>query len=255
MLTIKGLVIRERPAGENDKWLTVLTAEQGVLEVRARGVRKQNAKNAAISQLYSYGSLCLERSRTGVYFLNSSELIRSFYSVRLDISRLSLALYFSEMTIYTGTGEQQSADVLRLFLNTLHYLEVKERSHRLLKPVFELRLMSEIGLVPNLIGCCKCYKYEDGDMVFDMAEGRLYCSRCCSKRDMTRCAILDGVLLHALRFIALSDMERIFSFRISKKHLEELSLITERYANIQLGRSFKTLEFYKSTDSYEEKTD
>ena len=53
-------------------------------------------------------------------------------------------------------------------------------------------------------------------------------------------------VLHALRLIALSDMAEIFKFKISKLYQPQLSRVTERYVLIQLGRNFKTLDFYKS---------
>ena len=34
---VKGIVVREAAKGENDKLLTVLTGEEGVITVRARG--------------------------------------------------------------------------------------------------------------------------------------------------------------------------------------------------------------------------
>ena len=42
---VKGIVVREAAKGENDKLLTILTGEEGVITVRAPGVRKLSASN------------------------------------------------------------------------------------------------------------------------------------------------------------------------------------------------------------------
>lgn len=245
MLTVKGLVIRERQSGDNDKILSVLTDTNGLVEVCAKGVKKANAKNAAISQTFAYSTLSLTEGRN-YYILNSGEPIRLFYNVRLDMGRFALASYFCEMILFTCVKNQPNYEVLRLMLNTLHFLEDGKRNEAMLKSIFELRLLSEIGLVPNLIGCCKCYKYEADQMQFDLSEGRLYCENCCGARDLSVCEIVDMTLLHAIRYIALSDMSKIFSFKISDVYMPYLSNITERYAAIQLDKRFSTLDFYKS---------
>lgn len=245
MLTVKGLVVRERISGENDKLLSILTDGSGLIEVLAKGVKKANAKNASASCLFSYASYCIAESR-GRYILNSVEPIRNFYDIRLDIKRFALASYFCEIILFACVKNQPNKEVLRLILNTLHFLCKGDRNVTMLKCVFELRLMSEIGLIPNLIGCCKCYKYQDYLMQFDLLEGRLYCEGCCGPRDLSNCEAIDMKVLHAVRFIALSDMSKIFSFKVSDDCLYDLSRVTERYAAVQLDKHFQTLDFYKT---------
>ncbi len=244
LTTVKGLVLKERSYGENDKILDILTDSMGLITVSAKGVKKSNAKNSSVSQMFSYANYCLSESK-GRYILNSAEPIRIFYDIRLDVEKFALASYFCELLLYTSTYEQ-SGEVLRLILNTLHFLEDKNKEPKLLKSIFELRLMSEIGLVPNLIGCCECLTYSEPQMQFDLKGGRIYCERCCGARDLRTFEVIDETLLHAVRYIALTDMERLFSFRLSPDYLEMLNIITERYIKFQLDKRFATLDFYKT---------
>ncbi len=243
--TLKGLVLRERSLGENDKFLDILTDTDGLLEVAAKGVKKQNAKNASVSQSFCYAAYCLSESR-GRYILNSAEPIRMFYDISSDIEKFALANYFAEMTLYVATQERSNYEVLRLILNCLHFLSLGNRENLLLKSTFEMRLLSEIGLIPNLLGCCECLRYSAPHFQFDLRGGRLYCENCFGSRDMTDVEYLDEKLLHAIRFIALTDMQKLFSLVLPKEYLLPLTNITERYAEIQLDRHFPTLDFYKS---------
>ena len=245
LTTLKGLVLREKSYGENDKLLDILTDNAGLLTVSAKGVKKQNAKNASVSQSFCYATYCLSESK-GRYILNSAEPIRTFYNVSLDIGKFALASYFAEMTLYVATQEQPNNEVLRLILNSLHFLSNGSRDELLLKAIFELRLMSEIGLIPNLIGCCECLKYSSPNMQFDLKGGRLFCEDCFGGRDLRDVEILDTRLLHSVRYIALTDMQKLFSLHVPKEYLLPLSNITERYAEVQLGKHFSTLDFYKS---------
>ncbi len=245
LTTLKGLVLRERSLGDNDKFLDILTDGSGLIEVLARGVKKPNSKNASVSQLFCYAKYCVSESG-GRYTLNSAEPIRTFYSLSEELERFALASYFAEMTSFIATQETPNNEVLRLILNSLHFLSLKNRSLLALKSVFEFRLMSEIGLIPNLIGCCECLRYSAPQMQFDLRGGRLFCEMCFGTRDMTDVVPLDMRLLHYLRYIALTDMQKLFNLNIAREYLVPLTNITERYAEIQLDRRFATLDFFKS---------
>ena len=53
LTTVTGIVIRERSVGEQDKFIDLLTAEHGVLEVSVRGAKKITSRHGAASQLYA----------------------------------------------------------------------------------------------------------------------------------------------------------------------------------------------------------
>ena len=111
-----------------------------------------------MTQPFSYARFSLQQ-RKGQYTLDSAEPIRLFYRLRESLSRLSLATYFCEL-VRLSVREQQhpreSCEILRLMLNTLHYLENGEREECMLKPLFELRFMTELGMMPDLLMCRSC---------------------------------------------------------------------------------------------------
>lgn len=245
MITFKGLVLRERPIGENDKFIDVLTDSLGLIEISAKGVRKANAKNASTSQIFSYATFCVTESK-GKYILNSSEPIRLFYNLCLDVEKYALACYWAEMAIFTSTENEPNEGAMRLILNCLHFLETGQIEPWLLKCIYEFRLMAEIGLVPNLIGCCECFTYAQPTMQFDIRHGKIYCDNCMHTSDLHDFALLNPTLLHAIRYIALTDMEKLFNFKFNSEYRLQLNNITERYSQMHLGKEFKSLEFYKN---------
>ena len=62
MITLKGIVIREYPVGENDKFIHVLTKERGVIEISVRGGRKMISKNELSFLLILYSQYALIRA-------------------------------------------------------------------------------------------------------------------------------------------------------------------------------------------------
>lgn len=262
MLNIKGLVISERDSGETGKSVTILTAELGCIDVYVRGGRKSK-KSVSSTQLFCYAVYSLEEKRDAKnvtrYFYNSSEPERMFYDIRLDAKKLALACYFSELLRFSCESAENAGEILRLTLNTLHFLDKSERDMELLRAIFELRLACETGYRPDLIGCHVCYKAEDEVMYLNMRTGQLTCSDCAktgagavspqgeslpADEDIYTAA-LDKTMLYTVRFIALVEYDRLFSFRLSDRYLIKLNTFTEKYVRYQFGKRFDTLRFYK----------
>ena len=166
----------------------------------------------------------------------------------MDIKKLALAEYFAEIIGHCTTTGQTAKDIMRLFLNTLHFLSEDLRSCEFLKSVFELRFMSEIGLLPQLIGCRECYKYQAEEMYFLVDRACLLCGEHLAFKELEENYYhirITNSVLEAMRFICLSEQERLFNFRLGDKSMELLNEITEKYVLARIDANFKSLDFYK----------
>ena len=243
-----GLVIAERNYGENDRFIDILTAEYGVIEICVKGARKLTGKNNASTQLFAYAKFCFNK-RNDRYYLNSSELVRVFYQLRLDMKKLALAEYFTEISRFCVTTGQTAKDIMRLLLNSLHFLSEDLRTCEFIKSVFEMRFMTEIGMYPQLIGCRDCYKYDLDEMYFMIDRSFLLCEEHFYSRGYEESYYnvrISRAVFKTLQFICLpDDMEKIFSFRLGEESLRQLNEITEKYILAHIDGRFKALEFYK----------
>ena len=257
MLISEGIVIRERPVGEQDKFIDILTKESGVVEISVKGARKSASKSGSATQLFAYSRFCMDM-RGGRLYYNSAEPIHIFYGLRSSLTKLALASYFAEVVGDCINPEAQSADVLRLLLNCLHFLENGKRSEAMLKAVFELRLMSEIGFMPDIIMCRGCGAFEPEELFFCIDSGGFYCADCYDDTEEGLAMKVDKPVLQAVRHIVLTELGRTFNFRIADGHMSDLAELAEKYMLCRLERGFGTLDFYKSVsgqeDSYGYKT-
>ena len=57
---------------------------------------------------------------------------------------------------------------------------------------------------------------------------------------------MDMPAVTAMRFICYSEEKKVFNFSLTDEAMKELSQAAEQFALQQTGRSFKTLDFYKS---------
>ncbi|MBP7187333.1 MAG: DNA repair protein RecO [Ruminococcus sp.] len=245
MITIEGIVLRERLVGEADKFIDILTRDRGVLEASVKGAKKINGKSGSSSQLFAYSRFCLDQRRNMLY-LNSAEPLHIFYGLRDSLTKISLASYFSEVLRFCVIPEAQNNDILRLTLNCLHYLEKNERSEEFLKAVFELRLMSEIGFMPDIVACRECGTFEPEEIFFSITDGGFYCSDCFGEGYGGNYMRVRLPVLRAVRHIVLADFGRLFNFRVTEGTMSALSQLAEEYTQAHLEKSFPTLEFYRS---------
>lgn len=244
MIIIEGIVLKERPVGEQDKFIDILTKEKGVIELSVKGGRKITGKAAPSTQLFAYSRFCYDKRGDRLY-LNSAEPIHIFYDLRSSLSGLSLASYFAEVLRYCISERTDSGNVMRLLLNTLHYLEKGTRSEQLLKSIFELRLMSEIGYMPDVIACRECGVFEPEELYFSVSDGGFCCSDCFSGEVGDRHKMKLPVL-SAIRHIVLADFDRLFNFRLSESSGDKLAAFSEAYLITHLERNFRTLDFYRT---------
>lgn len=248
-LKTQGIILKQRNIGENDRILTVLTADFGLIEATAKSVKSTKSALSAACQLLSYSDICLYKGK-GNYIINSAETINSFYSLRLDVVKIALGGYFCELTTYLSPTMDNANDFIKLLLNTLYFLQEDKKQPAILKAIFELRALSVAGFMPNLVSCEDCGEFSKDMMYFLPLDGIIICADCFdASRYNTQATIkfsLPLPVLSALRHVIFSLPEKIFSFNVSGDSLLQLCFIAENYALLHTEGKFNSLEVYKA---------
>lgn len=240
-LKTKGLVLREVAYKESDKILTVLTENYGKMTLKARGVRKVGSPLKAACQLLACGEFTIFEYR-GMSTINEAQTIELFGELRKDLELLSLGTYFAQVAEVLSQEDAPTPELLSLTLNALYALGKLGREQLLVKAAFELRAACQAGFSPDLEGCRTCGNPQPDRFV--LTDGCLECTGCRGGEEI-RLPVSAGALA-AMRHITGCLPGKLFSFRLAADSLKELSGITESYLSTQLGRSFSTLDFYKS---------
>ncbi len=240
--TTQGLVIKEMNVGESDRLVTLFTRDLGLIRAFAAGAKNIKSKKAAATSLLTYSSFTILNKKDS-YRIYEASPISQFFAVGSDITELCLSQYFCELAYRFGEENTPNEELLRLILNSLHFLTKEKRFPPLIKAITELRTAVICGYSPNLVACDKCGKFEDTVMYFNIYDGDIFCSDCA---DNNSGLILDKTLLSAVRHITYSDFKKLYSFEIPEESAERLSKITESYIIAQSDCRFETLDFYNS---------
>lgn len=239
-LEIMGLVIKEKDLNESDKVVTLLTSEKGIISAIAK--RSKNFRNSlgGMIQLFSYGKFCIYDGKYG-YLVNNFEIKELFSDLRYDLKALSLAQYFCQLCLALRPEQEVSAEVLRLFLNCLFYLSKKKKEILLIKGIFELKITSLCGYMPELNSCGKCGK-QGNFCSFKIESGTVMCEKC-SLGSSSGISISTGILT-AMKHIIYSPFENLFKFSVSDKTIFMLNFITEKHVKYHVCERFSSLDFF-----------
>ena len=235
-----GIIINEKPLKDKDKIITVLTRERGVISVFANGAKV--GKHSSATSLLAYSDFSIADTKAGNYVLKDAVPKQVFFKLREDLTTLSLAQYFAELTYELAPREDRADDELSLILNALHLLCEGKKDKSLIKSVTELRLLTLSGYMPAVECCSSCGKDLNENSFFDCYTGEFFCTDC--KKDKKIPAVSLGVL-SAVRHICLAPSGKIFSFSLPEDALFALGNLSERYLKNITLKKFKTLEFYK----------
>ncbi len=229
---------------EDDRILTLLTKNKGVVTAFANGANKLRSRLAGSTELLCYSHFVLFTNK-GRHVVDSADSLRIFFGIRSDVEKLALASYFAQLATELAPHEEEAEVYLSLLLNTLHLLEAGKRPLPQLKAIYELRLLTLAGFMPNLIACKSCGCYEADTMLFFPGQGDLLCTGCATGGEVGHIPLPLGVLA-AMRHILYSQGDKLFSFSLSPQGLAYLEKVCEEYLRYQVEKTFTALDFYKS---------
>jgi len=246
--TCRGLVLRSTDISDNDKLLTVLSAEYGKISICAKGARSLKSKYMAVSQQFAYADFTYTE-RGGYRWLKDASLVESFFSVRRDISRLALACYIASVGEQLALEHTEDIPLLRLLLNTLYLLCEDKYEIPHIKAVFELFATSNAGFQPEIECCGSCGSVSDISH-FDIIGGVCLCSACAKALytsegvDTTFLYPITPGIIDAVKYVLSPSTKNVFSFKLPEDEMKSFRIFCEKYLLSQLDCGFKTLSFY-----------
>ena len=143
-ISVTGMVLMAAPVGEYDRRLVILTRGRGKITAFARGVRRPGNQLMAAAAPFVSGKFLLYEGRDA-YTLAGAEVENYFREIAGDMEAACYGSYFLEMADYYGRENIDATETLRLLYQSLRALLKPSVPNRLVKPVYELKLMEING--------------------------------------------------------------------------------------------------------------
>jgi DNA repair protein RecO (recombination protein O) len=178
--TVNAINVGSFLLGESDKVITVFTAERGIIRAVAKGARKPGTKMSGRSDVLCANKLFLSSGKT-FEIITQAECIDTFPEFRSDLTRMSYALYYAELTQQLGQGLSEESQWYFDYL--LRGLQLQARCRfdpAWLCLEFEMGLLEMLGYRPELTYCVTCRQvlgdYNLGS--FNPEQGGVVCQSC-----------------------------------------------------------------------------
>ena len=207
LFTCTGMVLRSRPAGENDRLITLLAGSEGKLNVFVRGARKPSSRFAASSEGFAFGQFKLSHGQSA-YYLNDADISNYFEEFRTDIELAAYASYFAEIADYYCVEGEDATPMLGLLYASLLALNNPNFSCRLVRCIYVLRAIVINGEFPGL------------------PSGRTF----------------NEAVIAAVDRIENADLRHLYTFKLTEAAEDELFKLTTEYEKRFMDRHFKSLE-------------
>lgn len=199
--------MKQTPVGEYDRHISLLTKERGKISAFARGARKPGNRLAAATNPFSFGTFKLYEGKKS-YTVADADIRKFFEELRTDYIGAYYGMYFAEIADYYTRENNDEREMLKLLYQSLKALCAPSLPNPLVRCIYECKSIAVNGEFPG--------PPQDEE--------------------------LEKSTIYALQYIASSPIEKLYTFTVTDKVLDELKQVSARYMKQFVGRDFKSLE-------------
>ena len=240
--TIDAVIIKSRTYKEQDKLLTYFSLEQGKGLAIARGACKVSSGLGSIAQSFCRAHLTLTPPRNGVSYISQAMPETSFITLDAGLTAMAYASYIGELTDIAMPPGKPSAGFFALLLTVFSLLKMDDDPERAAR-YFELHLLDELGLLPALAGCSKCYRGLPGGMFHISAkQGCLLCESC-GREDQS--PLICAGAVQTIKRLLDTPITRLPSLKISPTLMNEIEAAIAYFMDYHLEYSSRAKKVLK----------
>lgn len=241
-ITVTGMVLAAASIGEYDRRVVILTKERGKIAVFARGARKPNSAFVGVTSPFSFGQFVVYEGRTS-YTLMSASISNYFQELRSDVEGAYYGFYFLDLANYYGKEANDETLLLKLLYQTFRALVNPRIPNKLIRCIYELKIISINGEGPQVFECITCGD-KDREKVFSIQKGGLVCRQCSTYITDGRKLLTSTI--YTMQYIVSSSIEKLYTFLVKDEVFDEFSKLVTDYLDEYLGKRFKSLEILET---------
>ena len=160
-----GIILKGASFKENDRLVTVLTPEYGLIRAIAPGAKKHKSQLRGRTQLFVVNELLLIKGRSLDKIIGADTLY-TYPGLSRDLGKLATAQYLAELSLALAVDEQPQAELYELLNEHLRRVEAFKVGESvypyLASAVFHLLAIA--GLTPQVFDCCATQKSVSFDL-------------------------------------------------------------------------------------------
>jgi DNA repair protein RecO (recombination protein O) len=238
--TAEAIVLSTTDVGEEDRILNFLTRDHGLVRAGASGARSLKKGRSAPLDLFVRTELDLYASRKEgkLKRVRSVRVLEPFLGIRADYQKLCAASYMGQTLAHCIQEDDPAPGAYNLILSCLRDLEVGSEPYRVLL-LFEVRILAELGLMPELDSCLGCLEKIENGAQLDARRGGMVHDHCCGTEVGPGLAAGD---LATLRFLSTRELDHTRKLRVGKEDARRIFELVHLFAVHHLGYESRALK-------------
>lgn len=240
---IEGIVVSTVDYGENSKILNVLTKNEGIIGLYAKGCKRPKSLISSTSNVLTYGIFHFNKKNEKLSNLIEIDIIEEFENIKQNFSKISYAFYITELSSKVYRHES-SNNIYPLLITALKKIDSGLDSE-VICDIVELKLLDDLGIKPVIDRCVNCGKKDD-IITLSSYKGGYLCKNCVKGEK-----IFNIKTLKLIKMFYYLDLKKVTKLEISTNVKRELSIFINDYYDRYSGLYLKTKKFI---DKYKELT-
>jgi DNA repair protein RecO (recombination protein O) len=237
----QGFILNREDIRETSLVVTIFTRDFGKLKFISKGVRTAEQRFISAYELFALDDIVFyERRKKGLFLLSQCELVDYFPVIRNSLERMSYAAYFAQFTDAVTPAGEKNEKIYWLLEKSLRLLS-GEASPKRVARIFEIKLLSLLGLMPKLRSCAGCDTKVTRIDRFSVSMGGVLCDACRLK-DKGAKSVLPGTA-NFISHIEQSPFEKIGQVKVAKAVGSEVEGLLRTFIDYHLDVKLKSLEF------------
>lgn len=234
---MEGIVIDVLEYRDHDALLSILRKDGVLIRVSAKGIQKVKSKNAPACQLFTKSRFYLNYNETAtLQSLKTAEIIETFYRLREDLMKQSIATFFCEILLRSQFDMEEGYALLE---ESLYHLQ-EDNDPMTILCLFQAMINRMHGIEMQCDCCVRCGS-QQRIYAISLKDGGFVCQTCAKtydkvyvSQDLKRFRLLNkAMLMH----YPILKQQGGFTFQ----HFEQLYAFFEEYAGI----SIKSIQFLR----------
>ena len=242
-VSTRGIILRIRNFGEQDRFITFYTPDYGKITCLAKGVRKISSRRAGHIELMNRVKIELWKSRHQWYLTQCSSE-ENFKEIKRKMPSIASGIFILEAIDRLTMEEHPLPELFDILNKSLQLMEFYSEDHAWIREIILIKLLKILGYINSFKHCGTCREKLPEQHAYWEETFNVLCESCLQKKPpmQARLERLDFSVLKLMNFILEHPLENTLMINKRLQHKENIEQWGRRFLYKNLSHQLKSEE-------------